>query len=132
VLATMPKFRKECALPVVELWPGPSPARDGMEATMVKAANLSVWFRSSTKSGVPADSVESGSVEEALSLTSTGLALTSTGLEVSLVCPGTAAYVETRPYGAFQAADWPRLPEARGSLEHDQALRPPVSQLAEV
>ena len=60
---------------------------------MVKAANLSVWFRSSTKSGVPADSVESGSVEEALSLTSTGLALTSTGLEVSLVRPGTAAYV---------------------------------------
>ena len=99
----------------------------------IKAANLSVSFRSSTKfPQIPADSVESCSVEEALSLTSTGLALTSTGLEVSLVCPGTAAYVETRPYGAFQAADWPRLPEARGSLEHDQALRPPVSQLAEV
>ena len=59
----------------------------------IKAANLSVSFRSSTKSGVPADSVESCSVEEALSLTSTGLALTSTGLEVSLVRPGTAAYV---------------------------------------
>ena len=59
----------------------------------IKTANLSVSFRSSTKSGVPADSVESCSVEEALSLTSTGLALTSTGLEVSLVRPGTAAYV---------------------------------------
>ena len=60
----------------------------------IKAANLSVSFRSSTKfPQIPADSVESCSVEEALSLTSTGLALTSTGLEVSLVRPGTAAYV---------------------------------------
>ena len=35
---------------------------------------------------------------------------------------------------AAQAADWPRLAEARGSLEHDLALRdrPLESQLAEV
>ena len=72
-----------------------SPALKLMEAhKSIKAANLSVSFRSSTKfPQIPADSVESCSVEEALSLTSTGLTLTSTGLEVSLVRPGTAAYV---------------------------------------
>ena len=60
-----------------------------------RAANLAVSFRSiDTTNGVPADSVEGRSEELALSLTSTGLALTLTGLEVSLVRPGTAAYVE--------------------------------------
>ena len=38
------------------------------------------------------------------------------------------------PASAAEAADWPRLAEARGSLEHDLALRdrPLESQLAEV
>ena len=75
----------------------------------IKAANLSVSFRSSTKSGSAADSIESCSVEEALSLTSTGLALTSTGLEVSLVRPGTAASVKNRAYMAR-----PKRPIGRG------------------
>ena len=67
-----------------------------MEAhKLTRAANLAVSFRSiETTNGVPTDSVEGRSEEEALSLTSTGLALTLTGLEVSLVRPGTAAYVE--------------------------------------
>ena len=39
------------------------------------------------------------------------------------------------PASAAQAADWPRLAEARGSLEHDMALKPLASmghELAEV
>ena len=99
-----------------------------------RAANLAVSFRSiDTTNGVPADSVEGRSEEEALSLTSTGLALTLTGLEVSLVRPGTAAYVENEAdNGMAQAADGPRLAEARGSLERDRALRvAAVSQLTE-
>ena len=72
------------------------PACGAMEAHKhTRAANLAVSFRSiETTNGVPTDSVEGRSEEEALSLTSTGLALTLTGLEVSLVRPGTAAYVE--------------------------------------
>ena len=67
--------------------------------------------RSDRTSGVPADSVQSGSVEEAVSLISTGLTLTSIGL----MRPGTTVWVENKADMAGQ-----RTPALL--LEHDQAL----------
>ena len=96
-----------------------------------RAANLAVSFRSiDTTNGVPTDSVEGRSEEEALSLTSTGLALTLTGLEVSLVRPGTAAYVEYEtdtwhgPSGWWaEAGRGSGQPGARPGAESEGGLR---------
>ena len=86
------KFASSCRAPA-HVYRRRPPACGAMEAHKhTRAANLAVSFRSiDTTNGAPADSVEGRSEEEALSLTSTGLALTLTGLEVSLVRPGTAA-----------------------------------------